>query len=302
MMRQLEQGAKSLQRRVRKRFMRPFVSDMTWEMLVSGPQRVASFSERTTIYTALSVLEHRYGLRAGSLTAAELKVFSQNGEDGVIMELLSRLGVQQGHFIEFGIEDGREGNCVLLADVLGWSGLFVEADAKLFARLRAKYAFNDRVDTRCAMVTPENVNDLFRDQPVDTDILSIDIDGQDYWVWDAIDVIRPKIVIIEYNSLLGPDDDKVEPQGASPVYSTTFGASIGALRRLGRAKGYALVHLEMSGVNAFFVRDDLARPPAHVTFRGPNYFLSGVNYDNEGVAMVEAAQAPHRSRRAELNT
>ena len=267
---------------------RPLVSDLCWQLLVPGPERVASFSERTITYAALAALDCRHGLRADNLAAAEVKVFSQNGEDGVVMEIMSRLGIRRGHFIEFGIEDGREGNCVLLADVLGWSGLFIEADPKLFARLQAKYAYNAVVQTRCALITPRNVNDILRSEPDNTDILSIDIDGQDYWVWEAISVIHPKVVVIEYNSRLGPDDDKVEPLGATAEYSTTFGASIGALRRLGQAKGYRLVHLELSGVNAFFVRDDLAQDlPDAVTYRAPNYFLSGVGYEEEGVAMVE---------------
>ena len=266
---------------------RPLVSDLAWQMLAASPDRIASYSERTATYSALALLDRRHDFRSFTLAASELKVFSQNGEDGVIAELMSRLGVKQGHFIEFGTEDGREGNCVLLADVLNWSGLFVEGDARSFERLSSRFAFNDRVETRCAFVTPQNINELFRDQPEDTDILSIDIDGQDYWVWEALTVVRPKVIVIEYNSGKGPLDSTVEPLGSSPAYTQEFGASIGALQKLASSKGYSLVYLELCGINAFFVRDDFSELfPDTITYRSPNYFLSGLTHSGAGPEMV----------------
>lgn len=218
------------------------------------------------------------------LTAFELRVFSQNGEDGVLAEIFARVGAGEGFFVEFGAETGREGNCVYLADVANWRGLFVEGDADSFRLLHRKYRTNERAQATQAMVTPENVQTLFADAGVPTEpsILSIDVDGNDYWIWDAIDDYRPRVVVIEYNSALEPSRRLVQPADLKRDWdgSDYFGASLGALRALGDRKGYRLVHTELCGVNAFFVRDDLARgrfPDVdEVPTRSiPNYFQSG---------------------------
>jgi hypothetical protein len=242
-----------------------------------GPRRWAG----RPLYDSLGILSTRYGYHRVNLTAAEAQVFSQNGEDGVIAEILDRVGVQEQFFVEFGVGKGRVGNCLLLADVLAWSGLFIECDSPSFASLSAKYRHNARVSTVQAMVTTDNINRLFTDGgcPQDVDVVSIDVDGQDYWLWEALTCVRPRIVVIEYNSGLPADDELVEPRGRADGWDNTdyFGASIGALVRLGRAKGYTLAHQEMAGVNAFFVRDDLLDELGAITPipRTPNYWLRG---------------------------
>ena len=242
---------------------------------------VSSRPERRAFYQSLSTLSSRYGYHHSSLAAAEAQVFSQNGEDGVIAEILDRIGVQEQFFVEFGIGKGRVGNCVFLADVLAWSGVFIECDQSSFAALNAKYRHNQKVSTLDDLVTPENIDRLLIQAgcPVDVDIASIDVDGQDYWIWEALSCVRPRIVVIEYNSGLPADDELVEPKGRTGGWDNTdyFGASIAALVRLGRAKGYTLAHQEMAGVNAFFVRDDLRDKLGEITPtpRTPNYWLRG---------------------------
>ena len=115
-------------------------------------------------------------------------------------------------FVEFGIESGREGNCVFLADVLAWSGLFIEAEEQHFSELSDKYAANTAVRTLRANVTPQNIEQLFADAgvPSEPDLLSIDIDGQDYWVWEALEEYRPRILVIEYNAV-PPDRPATRP-------------------------------------------------------------------------------------------
>ena len=119
----------------------------------------------------------------GDLTQFEYTVFSQNGEDGVICELLHRIGEGDRSFVEFGTQTGVESNCVFLAEVLGWSGLFMEGgdDHDVLAR---RWRGCPRIRTRRAMVTPENINSLLDDEEVSAEpaILSIDIDGNDYHV------------------------------------------------------------------------------------------------------------------------
>ena len=124
----------------------------------------------------------------------ELRAFSQNGEDGVIAEILRRCEALDGYFVEFGAQQGVENNCAALADLLGWRGLFIEGGERDHAVLERKYRPNDRVATHCALVTPENVERLFADAgvPPEPELLSIDVDGEDYWIWEAIEAYRPR--------------------------------------------------------------------------------------------------------------
>jgi hypothetical protein len=235
--------------------------------------------DRRAVYLASAQLAAAHPTSLSPYAQAELQVFSQNGEDGVIAAILTDIGVTTPSFVEFGIEDGSTGNCVFLADVLGWSGLFIEADPGQGARLAAKYANRTDVRTLTAHVTPENIDELLTANgvPPEPAVMSIDIDGNDYWVWDAISSVRPSVVVIEYNSALPADLAIVQPVDSPPWdgLSPVWGASSGALERLADQKGYSLVYLEMTGVNAFFVRNDLlASLPTRAVLRSPNYRLS----------------------------
>lgn len=234
------------------------------------------------------------------LAPYELRVFSQNGEDGVIAEILRRIGSGSRYFVEFGTGGGVEANCVLLADAFGWDGLFMDGDPRLAGLLERKYIGHDRVSTRQAIVRPDNVEALFAqaDVPSEPDVLSIDIDGGDYYVWEALESCRPRLVVIEYNSGLGPTRRLVQPRHAGPWDRTAFfGASIAALQTLGERKGYALVHTDLSGNNAFFVREDLAggfADPATVPRRSSNFYLQGLAHlpDRQRRGFVDLDAAP----------
>ena len=157
----------------------------------------------------------------------------------------------------------------------------LRGDAAYFAVLAERLANRTDLRTIEAFVTPTNVQQLFREAavPAEFDVLSIDVDGQDYWIWEVIDEFRPRVVVVEYNAALPAGERLVEGRGRTGGWMTLldfFGASMGAMRALGEHKGYALVHAELAGVNALFVRDDLAghfdvAPPA----RGPNFELLG---------------------------
>ncbi|MFN2506385.1 MAG: hypothetical protein ABR540_19590 [Acidimicrobiales bacterium] len=235
------------------------------------------------IYNNVAALVEAHDEPGRSLTAAEFKVFSQNGEDGVLAEIFRRIGTTNRYFVEFGIGNGSEGNSVFLADVLGWSGLFIEGSPGHFTGLHRKYRDREAVATLSALVRPDNVNALFRQSevPENFDLLSIDIDGNDYWVWEALEAFRPRVVVIEYNGLLKNNACLVQPYDPDWAWDGTefYGASLGALRSLGRKKGYVLVHTELSGTNAFLVQADLAahfadiEPVAH---RSLSHSLQGV--------------------------
>lgn len=213
------------------------------------------------VYANLAELGRRYGPAPG-LAGFELKVFSQNGEDGVLAEIFHRVGVESRFFVEFGAGAGNESNAVLLADVYGWSGVFLEGDASEFASLRYKYLRMDKVRARQAMVTAENIQAILAEcgVPVMFDLLCIDIDSNDYWVWQAIDSYRPRVVVCEYNGALDPSVAATQPYAPEVPWDGTefFGASLKALEDLGSVKGYTLVHTDLTGTNAFFVLDELA--------------------------------------------
>jgi len=227
-------------------------------------QRAFKHADRSRgIYPALGELARRYG-EPPDLTAYELRVFSQNGEDGVLAEILRRIGVAGRTFAEFGVGDGTEGNTVFLAQVLGWSGAYMEADDGAYAALERRFAGNPRVATLHAAVEPGTVEALFEQVGVaeEPDVLSVDVDGNDYWIWRALEAFRPRVVVIEYNGDLDPTVPKVMPYAPGWRWDHTsgYGASLAALEALGADKGYRLVHTELAGVNAFFVRDELAAP------------------------------------------
>jgi hypothetical protein len=224
------------------------------------------------------------GGTALDLALYELRVFSQNGEDGVLAEIIRRSGAPGRFFVEFGAFDGVENNCALLADVLGWGGLYMEGGDARYTQLANKYSPNPRVRTARAMVTPGNVEALFSKNgvPPEPDVLSIDVDGGDYWIWEALQTFRPRVVVIEYNSALEPGRRLVQPRVHPGWDGTTwYGASIEALDSLAASKGYRLVHCDLSGSNAFYLRDDLPGDypaPEEVVRRRSNFWLLGLGH------------------------
>jgi hypothetical protein len=246
------------------------------------------------------------------LTACELGVRSQNGEDGVLQALFARLGTRSRYFVEFGIGHGDQGNCVMLADVYAWSGLFIEADARAYRSLAGKYARNPRVATRHELVTPDNVQEIFAATavPPELDLLSIDIDGNDWWVWQAITDYRPRVVVAEYNANLPLDARLVMPRNDAHRWDATdyFGASLAAYCELADAKDYELVHTDSNGVNGFFVlRPEAASVlPAGGAPRHPaNYHAAGITLPPDPAArpfldlasgtLVEPLRSPGRA-------
>jgi hypothetical protein len=218
-------------------------------------------------WTAGQALRARYPELAGGATTlhgAEARAYSQNGEDGAIAWLLSEIGAAHRTFVEFGIEDGRECNTANLGRTFGWTGLMMEADTACAARARLFYERFPNVSIVRTTVTPDNIDDLLREHgPGEVDVLSVDIDGNDLWVWRAITAIEPRLVVIEYNASFG------ERRSVTVPYTTGFdryrahpsgfyhGASLAALAKVGDEKGYALVGCDSRGANAFFVRREL---------------------------------------------
>jgi hypothetical protein len=194
------------------------------------------------------------------------KIFSQFDEDGIIQYLIHKLPIKSKTFIEFGVENYEESNTRFLLLNDNWQGMVLDARASDIS-----YIQQDRIywqydlQARCTWITRENIDALLRSAGFGEDVglLSIDIDGNDYWIWEAIQSIRPAIVVVEYNSLLGlrpiavpyrEDFDRVDAHYSNLYY----GASLGALHHLAQKKGYLLLGSNIWGHNAFFVRADIA--------------------------------------------
>jgi hypothetical protein len=200
------------------------------------------------------------------LRDTEFKVFSQWGEDGIMQFLVSRLSPPDV-FVEIGVGDYSEANTRFLVMKDNWRGVIVNGGtAHIDFLRRSEMAWRWSVTPISSFVTAENIDALIMQAEIKGDIgvLSIDIDGVDYWVWRAISVVSPWIVAIEYNSAFGPEKAVTVPYRpdfmASRAHYTGvyLGASLAALHHLGAELGYRLVGVGSNGVNAFFVRDDVA--------------------------------------------
>lgn len=208
------------------------------------------------------------------LTRYEYQVNSQNGEDGIIAEIFARIGTTDRFFVEIGVGDGLENNSAYLL-VQGWCGRWFEGSSADVEKIRAASP-PSQLSVVQAIVTAENVETLLRDQgiPEVFDFLSIDIDGNDYWVWRAIEHFRPRVVAIEYNGHYPPPIRCVQKYDPHKVWdnSTYFGASLKSLEILGTAKGYNLVGCNIHGINAFFVRADLCADKFAAPYTAENHY------------------------------
>jgi hypothetical protein len=194
------------------------------------------------------------------------KVFSQWDEDGIIQYLISKLPVKNHTFIEFGVENYQESNTRFLLMNDHWQGLVLEASSGDIEHIRKDPIYwQYDLQAKNAWITRSNIDSLLSTAGFDKDVglLSIDVDGNDYWIWDALSSVRPRIVIVEYNSLFGikpvvvpyrEDFDRTKAH-FSRLY---YGSSLGALNCLAKRKGYILLGSNVWGHNAFFVRSDVA--------------------------------------------
>lgn len=246
-------------------------------------RRLGRIESEASISLAMARQElRRLRARIGSLHAAhvrslpdriplrrtEFKAFSQFGDDGILQYILGRIPAMDT-FVEFGVEDYTEANTRFLLENDNWRGLILDEREDLAERPDIQDLFQrHELTVVSAFVTAENVDSLVAGAGCDGEIglLSIDIDGNDYWVWRAIRSIRPQVVVIEYNAVFGPDRQVTIPYDPSFRREQAhhswlyFGASLPALCQLGRSKGYAFVGCNSAGNNAYFVREELAQP------------------------------------------
>ena len=217
------------------------------------------------------------------------KVYSQYDEDGILQEIFRRIGTTDKSFVEFGVQDGLECNSHYLL-LLGWSGLWIEGNKDYCEGIKRKFEQvinSGKLRIKESFITKENINALISSAGLagEIDFLSIDIDGNDYYIWEEIKVINPRVCVLNITPNFRRNAIGLCPIGKSIFGGGNdyFGASLKALERLGETKGYQLVGTNLSGINAFFVRGDLAKdlffypPTAENLYNPPRYQLT---YEN----------------------
>lgn len=234
--------------------------------------------ERTSPATKVALrslfLDYRRLARSGgplpSIWDTGFRVFSQFDEDGVILFLLAVAEDGPRRVLDLGAGNGvHASNCANLLLNLGLDGALVDADAESVAWAERFYARHPDTRerppaTKQAFLTRENVNEIVRGAGLEgeIDLLSIDVDGNDYWLWDALDCVQPRFVVVEAHPELGVDD-YVMPYDPDFVWSQApadgrYGASLLALMRLAEGRGYRAVGANQYGFNIFFAREGVA--------------------------------------------
>lgn len=213
-----------------------------------------------------------------NLVPSGRKMFSQNEEDGIIIEIFNRIGTTNKTFVEFGCGDGIENNSYALL-FQNWNGLWIDGSAKNIAKIRKglpETLASGQLKVLESFITKDNINDLISSQISDKeiDLLSVDIDGNDYFVWDAITCIEPRVLIMEYNAKFIPPVRYCMDYDPNHMwdYSDHGGVSLKFIEEKAAAKGYSLVGCCLAGANAFFIRNDLVDNKFEAPFVAEKHF------------------------------
>jgi hypothetical protein len=216
-------------------------------------------------------------VRTNNIKQFEKKIHSQFGEAGISDEIIKRIGATNRFFVEFGAHRAIEGNCNHLFLDCGWQGLLIEG-VEEWARDAADRHRDYPVEVAQSWITTKNILSIFEDHrvPIEPDLLSVDIDSNDYWILKLIlTAYRPRIVIHEYNGYYIPP--KLWVMAYDPTYrwdgSSHFGASLQSYCNLLDARGYALLGCESTGFNAFHIRKELIEPSGFVALTAAESFI-----------------------------
>ncbi len=221
----------------------------------------------------------------------ESSLHSQNGEDGIIRYIFSVIGFESRYFVEFGF-GAHQCNSLRLLLHESFEGLLMdgsEEQCRIFNLSCKKMQLNSVLAVN-AFIDVTNLQKLIvlNDVPDQIDFLSIDVDGNDYWLWEILDCINPRVVCIEYNSGIGPDYSWSTPYSADferfSAHPSGFfaGASLKALESLGQRKGYRLVACDSTGTNAFFIRKDINAKEI-ITLSSKEAFYPHLNWLSRGI-------------------
>lgn len=232
-------------------------------------EKIKALEERTLFIAAKNFINSNKDKQLTSLEEAEFRVFSQFGEDGIIQWLVHNVEIAQKTFIEFGSGDYSESNTRFLLMNNNWSGFVMDGDsANIESLMRWGDIWKYDLTAKPAFINKDNINKLITDAGYtgDIGILSIDIDGIDFWILNEIDCVSPRILICEYNNIFGADKKVCVPYDESfdrtkAHYSGLYwGASIAAFCQWAEKNNYYYMGSNSTGHNAFFVRKDCIRP------------------------------------------
>ena len=223
------------------------------------------------------------------------KVYSQADEDGIIQEIFRRIGIKHHSFLEIGVSHGMENNTLYLL-MQGWSGAWIDADSNYINLINSRLANKiekGQLKTQCIFVDKNNANSIVEAliPEKEIDLLSIDIDGNDYHLFDQLEAISARAVVIEYNSKFPTPVEWVMKYDPGHVWDGTdyFGASLASYEKLFARKGYSLVGCNINGANAFFVRQDLVGEHFCCPFTAENH------YEPARYWMYDGVTAGHKS-------
>jgi hypothetical protein len=227
---------------------------------------------KTGAFSRARQMRQRWAVRlqvanGGSLPLAEFEcgLLSQNGEDGLLEAIFQVIGFQTRSVVEFGFA-ATEASFLNLALAHDLDAYFMDGSNGTCRLASALFRVmgRRRMHVTRTFITAENINEVIAGMGLsgELDALSIDVDGNDYWIWRALDVVSPRLIVAEYNDRLGPSATVTIAYDPSFDFARSphefyQGASLAALEKLGRQKGYRLIGCESSGTNAFFLRNDI---------------------------------------------
>lgn len=229
--------------------------------------RISEKDEDSLLAIGAMLSKQQQFIQSDNINDYEFKIFSQFGDDGLIQYLAKNLNIENKIFIEFGVENYMESNTRFLMMNDNWEGFVMDGSTKAMERLtKRRWFWKYNLTCKSIFITKENINDLMQSTGYSNiGLLHIDIDGNDYYILEEMDLskLNPSIIIMEYNSVFGNDRAITVPYKKDFIrtkahYSNLFfGASLPALTMLAEKKGYALVCCNLAGNNAYYVRKDL---------------------------------------------
>ena len=241
------------------------MSDITQEKFFDESLRIQKeisnkidIIEKTSRYSEWQRIIHSKEYK-NKINKFGFRLYSQHDQDGILEYLLNSMHICGGIFLEFGCETGIENNTRYLL-LKNFSGKWIDSNAeyiRFIGDLYKNLIDEKRLETECLKINSTNINNVVRDN---LDVLVIDTDWNDYWIFNALEKL-PKIIVIEYNSFLGKEASVTVPENNEFVWTGTnyFGSSWRALLNLGLDKGYTLVSCSIAGSDMFFVRNDLIK-------------------------------------------
>ena len=268
-------------------FQRLYQSLPVIKHLIGSRQSRAAMRQHFRLMETAAAMQALSALKAGDARYRDPKrllvhgaqYWSQNYEDGMIAEIFRRIAPASKIFLEIGVGDGSENNTTALLSA-GWKGWWIEGNRgcceSITTRLKTMPDLAARLKLRQAFVSAENIEGLLSELgvPTEIDLFSLDIDLNTYHVWAALKQFRPRVVVVEYNAGLPPEQSWIHPYEPDGVWDGTqaFGASLKAFELLGQKYGYSLIGCDVLGVNAFFVRNDLTGDKFSAPFTAENHY------------------------------